>query len=107
MQCYWSPKSKIANEYVYEHGLRFNPAKPTCMIMGCNPFTTEPVWTIDNVPLNVSVNINYLGPDFWYLTEKTHYDSRIDRSRTVSAEVSDFTSVVLCSTVVIATINSR
>ena len=70
----------IANEYVYDHGLRFNPAKTNCMIMGGNPFTTEPVWTIDNVPLNVSANIKYLGTEFGDLTGKEHCDSQIKAS---------------------------
>ena len=43
----------IATEYIGEHGLRFNPNKTTCMIMGGNPFTIMPTWKIQDVPLRI------------------------------------------------------
>ena len=35
-----------ASMCIKKYGLRFNPDKTTCMIMGRNPFTTTPVWLL-------------------------------------------------------------
>ena len=40
----------------------------------------KPFWTIDNVPLNVSANIKYLGTEFGNLSGKVQCDSRIKTS---------------------------
>ena len=44
----------IASDYIKDSGLRFNPSKTSCMTMGCNPFTTVPQWSLDNVVLKNS-----------------------------------------------------
>ena len=51
----------IANDYVNSYGLHFNPDKTTCMVMGSNPFTTQPQWSIDNIGLKVDDSITFLG----------------------------------------------
>ena len=67
----------IATEYIGEHGLRFNPNKTTCMIMGGNPFTIMPTWSIQNVPLRIVDTIKYLGTDFGDLHGKEHINNRV------------------------------
>ena len=32
----------VADKYIRNHGLSFNPTKTECMIIGHNPFTNEP-----------------------------------------------------------------
>ena len=39
----------------------FNPLKLVCLIRGQNPFTTTPIWTIDNNVLKIEENLSYLG----------------------------------------------
>ena len=38
-----------AVELIVALGLRFNPSKTSCMIIGKNPFKTLPIWTIPTV----------------------------------------------------------
>ena len=52
-----------ASKCIKNYGLRFNPDKTTCMIMGRNPFTTTPVWLIEDSPIKIENNIKYLGTD--------------------------------------------
>ena len=51
----------ISTNYVNKFGLRFNPVKTTCTIMGNNPFTSTPSWTINGTELKLDKNITYLG----------------------------------------------
>ena len=51
----------IATEYIENHGLRFNPHKRICHIMGQNPFTTIPRWYINGVSLDIEDKLTYLG----------------------------------------------
>ena len=67
-------------EYVSSHGLRFNPSKTTCFILGNNPFTSSPNWNINNVTLAISNEIKYLGTDIGSLTGTTLCDSRVSAS---------------------------
>ena len=65
----------IATEYIGEHGLRFDPNKTTCMIMGGNPFTIMPTWKIKDVPLRIVDTIKYFGTDFADLNGKEHINN--------------------------------
>ena len=47
----------INDKYV----LSFNPQKNRCFIYGKCPFYVTPKWHINNIELNVSENITYLG----------------------------------------------
>ena len=51
----------IANGYIQNCGLKFNPQKTECMLSGSNPFNNVPKWTIENVSLTVVPSIKYLG----------------------------------------------
>jgi hypothetical protein len=50
-----------ANQYVKNHGLRFNPSKTKCVIYGRNPFCVNPVWYIDGQVLDIVDHVEYLG----------------------------------------------
>ena len=50
-----------ANAYVNRHGLRFNPAKTSCMTIGRNRLSHTPTWTIDQTSLSIVDGITYLG----------------------------------------------
>ena len=51
----------ISTNYVNKFGLRFPPVKTTCTIMGNNPFTSTPSWTINGTELKLDKNMTYLG----------------------------------------------
>ena len=42
-----------ATKYIESNGLCFNPNKTNCHIMGQNPFTSKPQWTIGGTLLSV------------------------------------------------------
>ena len=69
----------IATDYVNSYGLHFNPDKTTCMVMGCNPFTTQPQWSIDNIGLKVDDSITFLGTVIGNVEKKgkAHCENRI------------------------------
>ena len=41
--------------------MRLNTLKTVCLICGQNPFTTTPIWTINNTVLKIEENLSYLG----------------------------------------------
>ena len=43
------------------YGICFNPKKTNCVIVGNNPFTTEPSWYINDCKLSIRSNMEYLG----------------------------------------------
>ena len=51
----------IATEYIENQGLRFNPHKRICHIMGQNNFTTIIRWYINGVSLDIEDKLTYLG----------------------------------------------
>ena len=70
---------KIATDYVNSYGLHFNPDKTTCMVMGFNPFTTQPQWSIDNIGLKVNDSVTFLGTVIGNVQKKgeAHCENRI------------------------------
>ena len=46
-----------ADNYVTNHGLKFNPEKPKCMIAGKNPFMSIAEWFIGNKSLELCDNL--------------------------------------------------
>ena len=67
----------IATSYIVSHGLKFNPKKTSCYIMGRNPFTTDPQWFIDSELLKIEDSIPYLGSMLGDPKGKAHCESRI------------------------------
>ena len=51
----------IASTYVDQHGLRFNPAKTTCMTFGKQRLDSDPSWTIGGSSLSHEDCLLYLG----------------------------------------------
>ena len=51
----------IANRYITNHGLAFNPSKTECMISGGNPFSVQPEWFMEDHSLRMVPSIKYLG----------------------------------------------
>ena len=50
-----------AENYIKNHGLRFNPAKTECMLFGKCQFHNIPIWTLESQSLKVVPSIKYLG----------------------------------------------
>ena len=67
----------IASDYIHKHGLRFNPHKTSCLIMGANPFVTPPIWTMEGETLNIETQISYLGTVLGKKCGTSHCESRI------------------------------
>ena len=50
-----------AKKYIESNRLRFNPNRTKCHILGQNPFTSKPQWTIGVTLLSVDDTLIYLG----------------------------------------------
>ena len=51
----------LADKYISDHGLRFNPLKTECVSVGQNHYVSNPVWSLNGVALANSASIKYLG----------------------------------------------
>ena len=56
----------ISTHHIQECGMQFNPLRTVCLIRGQNPFTTTPIWTINNTVLKIEGNLLYLGDSNGY-----------------------------------------
>ena len=70
-----------ANTYVTKCGLRFNPGKTKCTIIGKNPFVCMPTWSINGTPLEICDTINYLGAVIGDKGNDIHVNNRISACR--------------------------
>ena len=70
-----------AVQYVTKFQLSFNPLKTTCLIKGKNPFTRNPVWSINKTELTVKDDLSYLGIKINDKSWNVHTDSRITSCR--------------------------
>ena len=50
-----------ANCVISKIGLKFNPQKTECLIVGINPFTSMPQWYLNGASLSLSDSLTYLG----------------------------------------------
>ena len=66
--------------HITKSGLCFNLEKTECIIIGGNPFNTNPKWTINNINLSVTEKVKYLGIEIGDLSGKYHCDSRVRSS---------------------------
>ena len=71
----------VANSYIVDHGLRFNPQKTTCVVRGKQPFTVKPKWYINDCELLIEDNMKYLGGFVGNQCGKLHSESRISSCR--------------------------
>ena len=69
-----------ASKYITDRGLRFNPNKTVCTTKGDNPFTCDPHWYIDGVPLSNEDHIKYLGTYIDQTNGSYHAQSRISNA---------------------------
>ena len=67
----------LAVFFVTQRGLKFNPSKTTCMVYGKSPFTSPPKWHINDVSLEISNSVKYLGTLLNNTNGKDHTESRI------------------------------
>ena len=69
----------VANKYITEHGLRFNPDKTLCMTLGKSNFPKRQ-WCLNGVELKETTSLKYLGV---YLSNdaKAHVNERIKATR--------------------------
>ena len=65
--------NNITTKYIENHGLRFNPHKTICHVMGQNPYRTIPRWYINGISLDIEDKLTYLGS---YLGGKKHCKNR-------------------------------
>ena len=70
-----------ANLYVSKWGLRFNPTKTKCTVVGKNPFTCMPTWYIDGICLEKCETIDYLGTVIGNKNNDVHTNKRISSCR--------------------------
>ena len=70
-----------ADNYVTNHGLKFNPEKSKCMIAGKNPFMSIPEWFIGNKSLELCDNLEYLGGFIGNGCNNVHVNVRIRQCR--------------------------
>ncbi len=70
----------VANRYITEHGLRFNPSKTTCTTFGSNYLQPLPSWHIMNTILAETDSVTYLGT---ILSNSTtpHINGRVKSAR--------------------------
>ena len=69
-----------ANKYINENGLRFNPSKTSCLLVGKNPFTSMLEWVIDGTPINIVDKISYLDSEFGDLNGDAHCVQRVRKA---------------------------
>ena len=67
----------IANRYIYNFGLSFNPSKTECLIYGPCTLEPHPKWTLNEVILNEVDHVNYLGVTLSYRKPSLHAMNRI------------------------------
>ena len=71
----------VANRYIINHGLRFNPSKTTCIINGKNPFLSKPKWYISESSLETVQHMEYLGGYIGNKGSTAHIHKRISSCR--------------------------
>ena len=68
----------VANKYITNHGLRFNPDKTECSIFGPHHLELCPVWNIDEVALLETDHVKYVGVHISHLQPNMHVKSRLN-----------------------------
>ena len=72
----------VANRYIGNHGLSFNPIKTQCIVFGRCMFEQRPIWNLNSCQLQDYSNsgITYLGA-FLSKNTRDHVDTRIKACR--------------------------
>ena len=70
-----------ADNYITEHGLKFNNTKTKCIIYSKDPFVTAPEWHLNNTVLHIAQNIDYLGAVLGNNGSNAHIQARLSSCR--------------------------
>ena len=71
----------VANKYIRDNGLKFNPLKTECVIFGKCTLDPHPEWTLNGVKLDESTGISYLGVTLSHSKPNEHVEKRISACR--------------------------
>lgn len=71
----------VANEYVTEHGLTFNPIKTKCASFGNCTLQPHPTWSLNDVRMSENNSIEYLGVVLNAKNSNEHVEKRIASCR--------------------------
>ena len=71
----------IANMYIVDHGLRFNPSKTECSIFGPCYFDPHPQWKLNDTILSENDHVKYLGVILSHTKGNKHVEYRINSCR--------------------------
>jgi hypothetical protein len=71
----------LCESYISKHGLRFNPSKTSCTIVGKNPFIKEPQWTLGGCSLQNVETFTYLGAELGNKGSQEYVDRRSKAAR--------------------------
>ena len=71
----------VANKYIRDNGLKFNPLKTECVIFGKCTLDPHPEWTLNGVKLDESTGISYLGVTLSHSKPNEHVEKRISARR--------------------------
>ena len=71
----------VANRYITEHGLQFNPKKTDCVIFGRSTLQPHPEWELNGTKLSETDSVTYLGVTLSYVKPNMHVDNRISACR--------------------------
>ena len=66
----------VANRYITEHALRFNPNKTECVIFGRSTLQPHPEWELNETKLSETDTVTYLGVTLSYVKPNIHVDNR-------------------------------
>ena len=67
----------VANRYITEHGLQFNPKKIECVIFGRSTLQPHPEWELNGHKLTETDGVTNLGVTLYYVEPNMHVDTRI------------------------------
>ena len=67
----------VADKYITDHGLRFNPSKTECTIFGKCHLDPPPEWRLCGTHLVQTNSVNYLGVTLSHCKPHEHVDKRI------------------------------
>ena len=62
----------VANRYITEHGLQFNPKKTECVIFGRSTLHPHPELELNGTKLTETDSVTYLGVTLSYVKPNIH-----------------------------------
>lgn len=71
----------LADRYITQCGLRFNPSKTDCVMFGQCSLEPRPEWRLNGVKLTESESVNYLGVTLSHSKPNKHVENRISACR--------------------------